>query len=62
MIRPVTAMIVFLPTVESQSVRVIDGRRSVRVANAMDTTVGAGRRSVQEMVWLIFIGFAYRRR
>ncbi len=42
MTRPVTAMIVFLPTVESQSVRVIDGRRSVRVANAMHTTVGAG--------------------
>lgn len=35
MIRPLTAMTVFLPTVESQSVRVMDGRLSVRVARAM---------------------------
>src|SRR5882757_6009619 len=39
MIRPLTAMIVFLPIVESQTVCAIDGRRSVRVASAMDTTL-----------------------
>ncbi|GKQ39730.1 hypothetical protein ALMP_62570 [Streptomyces sp. A012304] len=35
MIRPLTAITVFLPTEESHTVRAIDGRRSVRVARAM---------------------------
>lgn len=35
MIRPLTAMTAFLPTVESHTVRVKDGFRSVRVARAM---------------------------
>ena len=37
MIRPLTAITVFLPTVESHTVRAMDGRRSVRVARAMGT-------------------------
>src|SRR6478735_2541495 len=60
MTRPLTAMIVFLPTDESQSVRVMDGRRSVRVANAMDTTLEGKSSSVQDMKRLISIGLAYR--
>ena len=40
MIRPLTAMTVFLPTVESQTVRAMDGLRSVRVARAMARTLG----------------------
>ncbi|GGW10695.1 hypothetical protein GCM10010501_06330 [Streptomyces libani subsp. rufus] len=36
MIRPLTAITVFLPTEESHMVRAMDGRRSVRVASAME--------------------------
>ncbi len=41
MIRPLTAITVFLPTDESHSVRVMDGRRSVRVASAMSQNARA---------------------
>ncbi|GAA2665387.1 hypothetical protein GCM10010307_87960 [Streptomyces vastus] len=40
MIRPLTAMTVFLPTEESHIVRVMDGFRSVRVSSAMGRTLG----------------------
>ncbi|GHH17482.1 hypothetical protein GCM10018780_61010 [Streptomyces lanatus] len=43
MISPLTAITVFLPTVESHTVRAMDGRRSVRVARAMEQDARAER-------------------
>ncbi|KJY47753.1 hypothetical protein VR46_01765 [Streptomyces sp. NRRL S-444] len=59
MISPDTAITDFLPTVESQSVRVVDGRRPVRVARAMSQTVRTKSQEVQDMMALISIGGPY---